>query len=74
MTEKKTIKLAVEICPHELACRMLEADMQVIRPAGKTAYEAMMILEPVARSGLYRQAKAAVEYLSECIGRGQVPS
>jgi hypothetical protein len=57
-----------EINPHELAVRMVEAELQRPRPAGMSAHEALMGLGEEHYDGLMRMAEAAARYFTEILG------
>lgn len=56
-----------EIDPYELACRLVEAFMEVERPEGKTPKEALEQLDQENRDMFMRAARAAFEYFQQTV-------
>jgi hypothetical protein len=67
---RKTV-LAVEIDEAELACRILEAQVEMRRPHGMSAREALETQTPQLQADVRRAAVAAIRYLTECVNRGR---
>ncbi len=53
--------------PHELACRLLEAEIQAKRPKGSTAKQAIEALSVEDREAVMRMARAAHDYFQELL-------
>lgn len=70
MSEKK-IEKVIEVDGHELACRILEAEIGAKIREGKTAQQALEEIDQHTRDGLYRAAVAATEYVVECLKSGK---
>jgi hypothetical protein len=71
---KKKCDFIAEIDSAELAARIVEACFDLRRPPGLTAKQALEKLDVNDRQGALRAAKAAAEYLTECINAGGRPS
>jgi hypothetical protein len=73
---KRTL-LGIEIPRDELACRIAEASMGVLRPAGASveqAFAQMDSIDPGQSERWKRAADRAVLYFHECINAGRQPS
>ena len=62
--------LAVELNEEELACRILEAQVGMRRPAGMSAMEALRTQTPELQADVRRAAVAAMRYLEERVNAG----
>jgi hypothetical protein len=68
-------KYIVAVDEAELIVRMIEAHVEMRRPAGKTARQVLdNHTEPDARAAWQRSARAAMEFWRECIEGAQRPS
>lgn len=56
-----------EVDSDELACRILEAQVERRRPTGMTATEALEMQSDELRSDVRRAASAALFYIAGCI-------
>lgn len=62
-----------EIDPNELMCRMLEAGSDgIVRPEGMEPGDLISRLDPEVRAPLEAMARAAFEYLGECLNGAEV--
>ena len=66
--------LIAEIDPNELACRIAEACMNIRRPAGVSAKQALDSLDQEAAIDFRKAARSAATYIAECINSGSQPS
>lgn len=55
----------------ELTIRLIEAVSDVSRPSGHSNAEIMADMTPQDREDWMRAARAAIEYLAECLGGAQ---
>lgn len=62
--------LAVELDVNELACRILEAQVEERRPRGMTAAEALATQSEELQGDVRRAAVAAIRYLKEQVNAG----
>jgi hypothetical protein len=72
--KKRTLAFIAAIDPAELAVRIIEASGGVKRPPGKTAKQALDDLPDEDRTAALNAARAAAEYLTECVNAGQRPA
>lgn len=72
--KQRAIALVGTVDESELCCRMLEAAQGRSRPAGMAAAEAISHLDPDSRDWIRAQARAALQYMSECFANGVRPS
>lgn len=66
----RRMALAVELDEAELACRILEAQVEARRPKGMAAKEALAGQPAGLRGDVMRAARAAILYLHEQINAG----
>lgn len=73
----RTLAFIAEIDGEELACRIAEASMDLRRPLGSTATEALDLADrsiPGQGQRWRAAAAAAASYVAECVGKGQRPA
>lgn len=61
------MKLVAEIDADELSCRIAEACIGVKRPKGTSARQALASFDEETRTGFFKAAEIAVEYITSCI-------
>lgn len=66
----RKLALAVELDQDELACRILEAQVEARRPKGMTATQALAGQPAELAADVRRAAVAAMRYLEERINAG----
>jgi len=65
MTKEQKHIFYADVDPYELACRILEGELGVARPAGKTPKECIEQLPPSDQQAILRGARRAFDYFQE---------
>lgn len=71
---QRTTVFVAEIDQRELQVRIMEAILEMKRPEGATAEQALAGMDADSRDASARAAIRALEYFRECIAKGQKPS